>query len=65
MNKEQMQAEFSKLRSQNQDMTVGERYTNEGQERLDRQWELLTQLAELENMHPSDYIYSFDKGLLK
>jgi hypothetical protein len=63
MNKEQMQAEFAKLRSQ--DMTVGERYTNEGQARLDREYELLTQLAELENMHPSDYIYSFDKGLLK
>jgi hypothetical protein len=65
MNKEQMQTEFAKLRGQNQDMTVGERYTNEGQERLDRQWESLRILAELENMHPSDYIYFFDKGLLR
>lgn len=46
----------------NAGMTVGERYSNEGQAKLDREAELLQQLADSYNMSPADFVMRFEKG---
>ena len=59
---EQLLKEYTELH--NAGMTNGERFSNEGQAKLDREVELLHILAAAHNMQPFDFVYSFEKGWL-
>lgn len=45
-------------------MTLGERYTNEGQAKLDREVELLGILSADAGLKPYEYVWQFEKGLV-
>ncbi|HET8688501.1 MAG TPA: hypothetical protein VFM18_17960 [Methanosarcina sp.] len=60
--KEELKAEYAALRSTS--MTVGERYTNEGQAKLDREVYVLGVLAAIEGIPAYEYATKFEKGLV-
>jgi len=58
-----MLEEYSELH--NGSMTVGERFTNEGQAKLDREVELLESLAAKYEMSGFDFVAKFERGEIK
>lgn len=49
----------------NSSMTVGQRFTNEGQAKLDREVELLEILAAKYEMKTFDFVAKFERGEIK
>lgn len=48
----------------NAGMTNGERFSNEGQAKLDREWELLQILSDAHGLKPYDFVFLFESGSL-
>lgn len=59
----QMLKEYAVLH--NTPMTVGERFTNAGQDKLDREVELLKILANSYGIEPFDFVMKFERGQIK
>jgi len=62
MNIQSLKQEYAALHSTG--MSVGERYSNEGQAKLDRELEVLLLLAADAGIKPYEYVWKFEKGLV-